>query len=250
MPSAWIHPLSKQQAERLAIELDVSVDGTLDDLRRKLKEKWNSVEPHLPSQLTAKSELAMDAAASVGDGTMNAGIPGQVSYVQAKMRGRVVGDLVRNIPMLSGTDPDSVLHFLIRAQEVYDLNLVGDLEFLALLVGRTSGRITQILGLHLGAFRNLLYLPPRIREEFVSKYVLRRFQSPTEKLTEFIMSVVAVANIMSYHGSESDLVQRIVQNIHLRVRSYLVFGSKTSTISELHALASHVAEARAIDAQR
>ena len=29
MQSAWIHSLSKQQAERLAIELGVYVDGTL-----------------------------------------------------------------------------------------------------------------------------------------------------------------------------------------------------------------------------
>ncbi|PNF38694.1 hypothetical protein B7P43_G17648 [Cryptotermes secundus] len=197
MPSAWIHSLSKQQAERLAIELGVSVDVTLDDLRRRLKEKWSSLEPHLPTQLTAKTELAMDAAVSVGDGAMNAGITGQVSYVQTKMRGRVVGDLVRNSPMLSGTDPESVLHFPIRAQEVYDLNLVDDLEFLALLVGRTSSRVTQILGLHLGTSskwgvvsseNSSTFLPPRIREEFLSNYVLRRFQSPTEELTEFIVS--------------------------------------------------------------
>ncbi|PNF18239.1 hypothetical protein B7P43_G16766 [Cryptotermes secundus] len=259
MPSAWIHSLSKQQAQRLAIELGVSVDGTLDDLPRKLKEKRTSLEPRLPSQLTAKSELAMDAATSVGNVFLNAGIPGQVSYVQAKIRGRVVGDLVRNIPVLPGTDPESVLHFLIRAQEVYDLNLVGDLEFLALLVGRTSGRVTQILGLHLGTSSkwgvvsseiSSTFPPPRIREEFVSKYVLRRFQSPTKYLTQFIMPVVAAARILSYHGSESDLVQRIFQNMHPRVRSYLVFGSKPTTIAELHALASHVAEARAVDAQR
>ncbi|PNF36842.1 hypothetical protein B7P43_G09252, partial [Cryptotermes secundus] len=176
-----------------------------------------------------------------------------------KMRGKVVGDLVRNIPVLSGTDSESVLHFLIRAQEVYDLNLVVDLEFLAPLVGRTSGRVTQILGLHLGTSSmwgvvsseiSSIFLPPRIREEFVCKYVLRLFQSQTEHLTQFIMSVVAAARILSYHGSESDLVQRTVQNMHPRVRSYLVFGSKPTTISELQALASHVAEARAIDAQR
>ncbi|PNF24857.1 hypothetical protein B7P43_G12688 [Cryptotermes secundus] len=155
----------------------------------------------------------MDAAASVGNVTLNAGIPCQISYVQAKMRCRVVCDLVRNIPMLSGTDPESVLHFFLRAQEVYDLNLdlnlVGDLEFLALLVGRTSGRVAQILGLHLGTSSkwgvvdselSSTFLPPRIREEFLSKYVLWRFQSPTEELTEFIMSVVATARFLSYNG--------------------------------------------------
>ncbi|PNF15478.1 hypothetical protein B7P43_G17030 [Cryptotermes secundus] len=259
MPTAWIHSLSKQQAESLATELGVSVDGTLDDLRRKLKEKWSLLEPHLPSQFIAKSEPAMDAAASGANVTINAGIPGQVSYVQAKMRGRVVNDLVKNIPVLSGTDPETVLQFLIRAQEVYDLNLVGDLEFLSLLVGRTSGRVTQILGFHLGTSSkwelvsseiSSTFLPPRIREDLVSNYVLRRFQSPTEDLTQFIMSVIAAARILNFNGSQSDLVQRIVQNMHPRVRVHLVFGSKPTTISELHALASQVAEARAIDSQR
>jgi hypothetical protein len=259
MPLAWIHSLPRQQAEQLATELGVSVDGTLDELRRKLKEKWSLLEAHLPSQLTAKSQLAMDAAASAGNITQDVDIPGQVSYVQAKMRGRLVGDLVRNIPVLSGTDPESVLQFLIRAQEVYDLNLVGDVEFLALLVGRTSGRVTQILGLHLGTSSkwgvvsseiSSTFLPPRIREDFMSRYVLQRFQLPTEDLTQFIMSVVAAAHILDYHGSEADLVQRIVQNMHPRVRLYLVFVSKPTTISDLHALTSHVAEARAVDAQR
>ncbi|PNF34293.1 hypothetical protein B7P43_G16384, partial [Cryptotermes secundus] len=176
-----------------------------------------------------------------------------------KMRSRVVGDLVRNIPVLSGTDPESVLHFFIRAQEVYDLNLLGDLEFLVFLVGRTSGRVTQILRLHLrtsskwGVVSSEIsstFLPPCIREEFVSKYVLWRFQSPTEYLTQFVMLVVAAARILSYHGSESDLVQRIVQNMHPRVGSYLVFGSKPTSIFELHALASNGAEVRAINAER
>ncbi|PNF24643.1 hypothetical protein B7P43_G00738 [Cryptotermes secundus] len=164
MPSAWIHSLSKQQAKRLAIELGVSMDGILDDLRRRLKEKWSSLEPHLPSQLTAKS-----------------------NYVQAKMRGRVVGDLVRNIPMLSGTDPESVLHFLIRAQEVYDLNLVGDLEFLALLVGRSSGRVTQILGLHLGTSSKWIALYTKLaNEECLKKCIRGKTQNDSKALHSLI----------------------------------------------------------------
>jgi hypothetical protein len=138
MPLAWIHSLSKQQAEQLSTELGVSVEGTLDDLRKRLREKLSSLEQHLPSQLQAKSEPATDAGTSVGSGVQSVGVPGRLSYIQAKMRGRVVGDLVKNMPVLSDADPESVL-------EVYDLNLVGDVEFLALLVGRTSGRVSDRL---------------------------------------------------------------------------------------------------------
>lgn len=259
MPLAWIHALSRPHAERLASELGVSVDGTLDDLRKRLKEKWSSLEAHLPPQLTAKLEPTTDAATSADTREQDVGIPGQASYVQAKMRGRVVSDLVKNIPVLSGTDPESVLGFLVRAQEVYDLSLVSDVEFLALLVARTSGRVTQILGLHLGTSSkwsivslelSSTFLPPRIREDFLARYVLRRFQSPSEGLTQFIMSVVAAARVLNYHGSERDLVWCIVQNMHPRVRSCLVFASKPATISDLYALASQVAEAEAADAQR
>jgi hypothetical protein len=57
MPLAWIHDLPKQQLEGLASQLGLSTDGTLDDLRKRVKEKWTAVELYLPSQSTAKSSL-------------------------------------------------------------------------------------------------------------------------------------------------------------------------------------------------
>jgi hypothetical protein len=58
---------------------------------------------------------------------------------------------VRNIPLLSNMEPGSVLTFPVRGQEVCELNLVTDVEFLALLVARTTGRFMQIIGDHLRA---------------------------------------------------------------------------------------------------
>jgi hypothetical protein len=171
----------------------------------------------------------------------------------------VVTNLVKNIPVLSDTEPESVFRFLVRAREVYDLNLVSEVEFLALMVARTTGRVTQIISVHLGTSSKWgsvcseilsTFLPPRIREGLLSKYVLDRFQSATEELSQFVMSVVAAADILGYEVSESVLVHRMVQNIHPHVRSQLVFASKPTSIRELYSLASQVAEGRAIDDRR
>jgi hypothetical protein len=46
------------------------------------------------------------------------------------------------------------------------------------------------------------FLPPRIKEQFLLSHVLDRFQSPTEDLTEYIMSVLAAAKILGFLGTE------------------------------------------------
>jgi hypothetical protein len=55
MPLAWIHELSKQQLEGLAGQLNLSTEGTLDDLRKRVKDKWITIEPYLPPHTSAKS---------------------------------------------------------------------------------------------------------------------------------------------------------------------------------------------------
>jgi hypothetical protein len=104
----------------------------------------------------------------------------------------VATDLVKNIPVLSDTEPEIVFKFLVTAREVYDLKLVTDAEFLALLVPKTAGRLTQIVSAHLSVSSKWgsvcaeilsTFLPPRIREVFLSKYVLDRFLLAAEELS-------------------------------------------------------------------
>jgi hypothetical protein len=118
----------------------------------------------------------------------------------------VTTDLVNNIPVLSDTESESVFNFIIQAREVYDLNLVTDAEFLALFVARATGRLTQVNSVHLCASSKWgsvcseilsTFLPPRICEGFLLKHVLDRFQSATEKLSQF-MSVAAAADVLGY----------------------------------------------------
>jgi hypothetical protein len=40
MPLAWIHDLSKQQVEELAGQFGLLIDETLDDPRKRVKQKW------------------------------------------------------------------------------------------------------------------------------------------------------------------------------------------------------------------
>jgi hypothetical protein len=171
----------------------------------------------------------------------------------------VTTDLVKNIPVLSNTEPDSVFKFFVRAREIYDLNLVTDAEFLALLVARTTERLTQVISVHLSASSEWgsvcpeilsTFLPPRILEGYPSKYVLDRFQSATEELSQFVVSVVAAADMLGYEVPESLLVHCMIQNIHPNVRARLVFASEPKSIKDLYSLASQVAEGQAIDDRR
>ncbi|KDR15502.1 hypothetical protein L798_10820 [Zootermopsis nevadensis] len=64
------------------------------------------------------------------------------------------------------------------------------------------------------------------------------------------MAVVAAADILGYEGPEPPLVNRILQNLHPSVSSYLQFSDKPTSIGELFSLATTVTEAVAVEKQR
>jgi hypothetical protein len=219
-----------------------------------VKERWTAIEPFLPSPSLAAKSTSVPNAESHPSGSS-----GRDSSYSSKMKIKLVDDATKNIPVLTDTDPGNILEFLISVKGVYDLNLVTDVEFLSLLVSRTSGRITQILGAHLNSTQNWgmvrhelinTFLPPRVKERFLDSYVLNRFQRPSEDLNCYIMSVVAAAEILGFEGPESRLVHRMVQNLHPQVKGHLLFATKPESVQDLFSLATAVAEAVAVDEQR
>jgi hypothetical protein len=111
MPLAWIHNIPREESENLGMELSVPVQGTLDDLRKRLK-KWKALETYLPPQSTDKSEVAMHTAGVSDIKVKCSDVHENVSYSQSKLRGKVATDLVKNIPVLSDTEPESVFKFI------------------------------------------------------------------------------------------------------------------------------------------
>jgi hypothetical protein len=253
MPLAWIYELSKQQLEELAGQLGLPTDGALDDLRKRVRDKWKNIQPHLPPPGAAKSLQTMKPVQSGLDPAGYQGTP------LSKVKVKLVSDLILGIPPLSSTDPEDILRFLIRVNQVVELKLLPDSEFMALLISRTSGRVMQILGAHVGTTDGWdrvqseiisTFLPPRVKEQFLASYVLDRFQAPTEDLTAYVMSVVGAASIYVFAGTEAQLVQRMVQNLHPRVKSHCMFESRPESVRDLYSLATPVAEAVAVEEQR
>jgi hypothetical protein len=82
MPLAWIHNLPKEEVEKLAMELGVLVQGTLDEMRKSLKEKWKALETYLLPQSEYNSEVALHTA-GVSDTKVQGGdVHDHVSYDQ------------------------------------------------------------------------------------------------------------------------------------------------------------------------
>ncbi|PNF20864.1 hypothetical protein B7P43_G11731 [Cryptotermes secundus] len=189
MPLAWIHNLPRDEAKKFASELGVSVQGTLDELRNRLKEKWRALEVCLPPQITDNFAASTDVAGPSAIKSQAGEVHAQSSYAQSKLRGNVFSELMRSIPILTDTEPERVFRFLVRTKQVYDLKLVTDGEFLALLVARTAGRLMNIISGHLQLSSDWAlvcsdilseFLPPRISEGLLSKYILDRFQGHRE----------------------------------------------------------------------
>jgi hypothetical protein len=121
----------------------------------------------LPSPTAAKSPLVSQHNPCNITWLVNA------STYLAKVKINLLPDLFKNIPPLTDTDREKILKLFIRVSEVYDLKLISDMEFMSLLVSKTSGGIMQILGAHLGTTRNwrevrsliiFTLLPPRLKE--------------------------------------------------------------------------------------
>ncbi|KDR12470.1 hypothetical protein L798_13772 [Zootermopsis nevadensis] len=261
MPQTWIQRLTMEQAIQMAEQLNVPAGDSLEEIRARLMDKWAEIETILPSssEVQVKLEKVTPVSAAANSLVDTALMQVNSDAAVGKMRSRVVSDLVKNVPLLLNTDPEDILKFLIQLKEVHDLKLVSDFEFLSLIVGRTSGRVAQIIGKYLvgkpewGTFRSELiatFFPPRIRERFLASYVLDRFQAANEELNQYLMAVVAAADILGYGGPEPLLVNRILQNLHPSVRSYLQFSDKPTSIGELFSLATTVAEAVAVEKQR
>jgi hypothetical protein len=178
-----------------------------------MMDHWTIMEPYLPSANIAKCTQIANPVQSGIDS-----LGGQASSL-SKVKLKLASELITAIPLLASTDSEQVLQFLIRATQVVEMKLLTDSEFMALLMSRTSGRVMQILGAHIGTGNDWgmgrseiisNFLPAQVKEQFLTSHVLERFQASGKNLTNYVMSVVAAAKTLEYEGPEQQLVRRMV----------------------------------------
>jgi hypothetical protein len=125
MPVSWIHQLGKDKCVRLGELFGMELNGTeeLDQLRKMLKEKWRLIEMVVPSERML-GESKAGGQGSSGNERSESG-EDKAPKAVSKMNSKVLFEF-----MVKVTDPESVLEFLLKAQEIWKLSLVTDAEFL------------------------------------------------------------------------------------------------------------------------
>jgi hypothetical protein len=83
--------------------MGLAVDGTLDDLEKRLKQKWTVLQPYLPSPSALKSSLASEP------NPLSIDSIGHESTYLGKVKFKLISDLIKNVPMLADTDPGKIV---------------------------------------------------------------------------------------------------------------------------------------------
>lgn len=252
-------------------------DGTVDALRKTIKERWMQLEQHFPSisdkpfsfsgvtmasQTEGRGEIS-EPTASVPLSSRVLHSVGDIGEVPTrdslKLKEKALTELLKSVPIIMSMEPQVVLNFLVQVTDIFDLHLVSDYHFLICVLTRNVGRITQIISSRLNTVETSWLLvrndivsvvfPSRVRESFVNDRVLNRFHLPSDNLFEFVTRVRAEALILQVSLSETELVHRIMQNLHLSVCASVPFSSLPSTFVQLEFI-TQVNEVSAVQAAR
>jgi hypothetical protein len=66
MPTSWISVLSTAEVMEFAVKCEVSCEGTLEEVRERLRQKWwLEIQGHLPAQLQKPTKVKGEPLTSV-----------------------------------------------------------------------------------------------------------------------------------------------------------------------------------------
>jgi hypothetical protein len=140
--------------------------------------------------------------------------------------------LLRQVSPLSSEDPETLLNFFVRAEEIHDLGLVDDRTFVARILPLVSGGLLRFLGdclrkgsgwVECKAWLLEEYFPYFIWERLVRDLIVFNFQNEGQSLRKHIEQVFWAANFLRYDASEQQLVDRIVMNFHPSILPHAAF---------------------------
>jgi len=141
-------------------------------------------------------------------------------------------ELMRQVPRLSAEEPEAILRFIIRFDEIYALGLSDDRSFVVRILPLVSGTVLGFFGDCLRNGRTweqckseLLreFFPHFVRERMIQDLITFNFHEEGQSVREYIDRVFAAARILAYDVDEQQLVDRIVMSLHPHVLAQAAF---------------------------
>lgn len=173
-------------------------------------------------------------------------------------RFRVLDDLVRALPITSGTEPRKLIEFLVAATKIGKLALFNNEDLLLAILPRTTEqlRVFWLRGIsdrakldYLVASVRDFFLPSQVRHATITTMVYR-VQQPSESLPEFVESITGTSALLIPHFSQQDILDTVLNGLNRATRAALAAFPAACSLSDLLALVPRVQVVRALEEEQ
>ena len=259
LSSVEIYRLNRDQLREECSRLGLDNTGPVRELRCRLVQQ-------LKATTMANAQDFDERKASGSNDLSDDAVPSEILNVYGECQAHPVGhctpvyvELMRKLPPLTSEEPEAILRFVARLDEVYQLKLCDDRSFITRILPLVPGVILRFFGDCLvnrkdweQSKKALLreFFPHFIRERLIRDLITFNFHKETTPVREFIDQVFSAARILEYEATEQSLVDRIVMNLHPTVLAQSALIDRPHSRKDLYEVVGIIEEKLAVNRER
>jgi hypothetical protein len=256
---ADIYRLKIDQLRNECLRQDLDSEGTVRELRQRLTRQLKGQTMEDKQEVTGAQ-----ANASVNLPTETVPRENQGRNSDFHVHGSCGSDsvfveLMRRVPPLTSEEPEALLRFMARLEEVYMLGLCEDRVFITRILPLVPGVIMRFFGECLRSQKNWEqckaevireFFPHFIRERLIRDLIIFNFHKEAMPVREFIDQVFSAARILEFDVQEQELVDRILMNLHPSVLAHSAFVHRPCSRKDLYTVVGLIEEKMAVNKER
>ena len=254
-----IYRLNAEQLRKCCVERYLCADGPVRVLRRRLADyvRVNMTDQQrLPgaSQASVPNDLVPDHFVTTPPISNEVSQGGGVGSQFA-----VLLDLLRQVKPLLSEEPVDILRLFVRLEEVYELKLVDDSQFIARILPLVFGSLLKFLGecrreeCSWAVCKSRLldeYFPYFVRERLIRDLIIFKFHGVGESMRSYVDQVFQAAIFLQYGATEQELVDRVLMNLHPEVLAQSAFLDRPRSRKEMYKIMGLIEEKMSVAIER
>ena len=171
----------------------------------------------------------------------------------------VLSELLRQVKPLVSEEPADILQLFVRLDEVYELKLVDDKQFITKILPLVFGSLLKFLGecrreesSWAECKSRLLeeYFPYFVRERLVRDLVIFKFHGAGESIRLYVDQVFQAANLLKNGATEQQLVDRVLMNLSPEVLAQSAFLERPRSRRDLYKIMGLIEEKISVTKER